>query len=174
MSADVLWISEATGSPSRLLEAAPAACFPPSAAPPGPRSLWPKHAPTPEGAGSPRRPGGASQGRTHKEPHPPAGSRDPRVQLGPFALSPLSAHHGVKAGTGPRAALEGGGQRPSNRQATWGRLHLRCPLPRALPRGHLPLPHLLQLFAKTGLELDKYNCFFLALRLTSRPVYLML
>ena len=33
MNADVLWISEATGSQSKLLEAAPAARFPPSAHP---------------------------------------------------------------------------------------------------------------------------------------------
>jgi hypothetical protein len=44
MNTDVLWISEATGNQSRLLEAAPAAHPPPPAlphswAPPGPRSF---------------------------------------------------------------------------------------------------------------------------------------
>lgn len=69
--------------PIKAVRSGTCCLFPSSAAPPGPRNLCPKQ-PLPEGAGSPHRAGGASQGRTHKEPHPPAGAGTPRCSWAPL------------------------------------------------------------------------------------------
>lgn len=70
MNTDVPWISEATASQSKLLEAAPAVRFPPPAPPPL-QPQEPSHQNNPSSGRGwllPATDRGASRGRTHKEP----------------------------------------------------------------------------------------------------------
>ena len=89
MSADVLWISEATGSPSRLLEAAPAACSPLPLPLPGPGACAPNN-PSQKGLALP----------TEQEEHPRAEptkslthqrEQGPPGAAGPLCPEPLQA-----------------------------------------------------------------------------------
>lgn len=80
-------------------------------------------------------------GRTHKMPHPPAGRLGlhppPRVQLGPFALSPdCEPGHGVTAGTAPGTPLSmETDSSPAPGMATAGHLLLQFRLPGTLSPG---------------------------------------
>lgn len=106
-------------------------------------------------------------GQNPQRASPTSGSRDPQVQLGPFALSPCKPDCGVKAGTGPGLLREV--VAAAKRQAGYLRAYAPAgPLPGALPRGlcaRSPPPAGL---CSDRTETDEYDCFCLALRLTSR------